>query len=65
MMMLMMIVIMMTVVMMMMTVHSLFGSCLRCTTSSASPSNEPIFLVIRHSSEIRSVCLWMEVLLGV
>ena len=63
MMMLMMIMVMM--MMMMMTVHSLFASCLRRGTSSASPSNEPNFLVIRHSSEIRSVCLWMEVLLGV
>ena len=61
----MMMLMMIMVMMMMMTVHSLFASCLRRGTSSASPSNEPNFLVIRHSSEIRSVCLWMEVLLGV
>ena len=52
--------------MMMMTVHNLqnvtFQSCLRRPTSSTSPCNELNFLFIRHSSEIRSMCLWIEVL---
>ena len=52
--------------MMMMTVHNLrnttFESCQERVASSASHSNEPSFLVILRSSEIRSVCLWIEVL---
>ena len=47
------------------TVHSLrnatLASCLRLATSSASPSSDPSFRVICHSSSIRSTCRLIHV----
>ena len=38
------------------------GLLIRLVTSSTSPSIEPCFFLIHHSLEIRSLCLWVEVL---